>query len=240
MSLAGILERPQPSRVPDVVARLREIEEALPPADGVARFTRLYRQVTEAVAAESRAGAATFEDAAFVRWLDVVFANYFLRALRAHVLGRGRVPHAWRPLFEARARRDIAPIQFALAGMNAHINSDLPLAVATTCRARTVTPVRNSPQHADFRRVDGLLDHVEATAKRELATGLVGVTDQALGRLDDVVAMWKVRRAREAAWANAEALWALRNLPLVAGRYALALDRTIGLAGRGLLVPVLG
>ena len=47
------------------------------------------------------------------------------------------------------------------------------------------------------------------------------------------------REAREAAWANAETLWALRDLPLVAGRYVLALDRTVGFAGLGLLLPVL-
>jgi hypothetical protein len=239
VTLAAILERPLPARVPEVVERLRELETALPAGDGVVRFVRLYRAVTEAVDELARGGSRDFVDAAFVRWLDVVFANQFLRALRAHVLGRGRVPRAWVPLFDTREQRGIAPIQFALAGMNAHINRDLPLALLTTCRARQVVPTRGSPQHDDFRRIDGLLEDVEEVVKLELATGLVGVAEQALGRLDDVVAMWKVRRAREAAWANAETLWALRDLPLVAGRYALALDRTVGFAGRGLLLPVL-
>jgi hypothetical protein len=225
VSLRGILERPLPTRVPEVVERLREVEDALPPADGVVRFARLYRAVTEAVEAQARGRSSRFADPAFVRWLDVVFANQFLRALRAQVLGRGRVPRAWAPLFEARSRAGIAPIQFALAGMNAHINRDLPLALVTTCRARDVTPVRGCPQYDDFRHVDDLLEEVEEVAKREL---------------DDVLAMWKVRKARETAWVNAETLWSLRDLPLVAGRYALALDRTVGFAGRGLLVPVLG
>ena len=232
VSLREILERPLPARVPEVIERLREVEDALPPGDGVVRFARLYRAVTEAVDARSRASSPGFADPAFVRWLDVVFANQFLRALRAFVLGRGRVPRAWAPLFDARDRAGIAPIQFAVAGMNAHINADLPLALVATCRARGVTPARGCPQHEDFRRIDALLERVEAT-------GRVGLADEALGRLDDVLAMWKVRKARDAAWVNAETLWALRDLPLLAGRYALALDRTVGFAGRGLLLPVL-
>ena len=56
-------------------------------------------------------------------------------------------------------------------------------------------------------------------------------------RLDDVAAMWNVVRARDAAWTNAQALWALRDEPELSARYLTTLDRTVGLAGRGLLVP---
>jgi hypothetical protein len=55
-------------------------------------------------------------------------------------------------------------------------------------------------------------------------------------RLDDVVAMWDVARARDAAWANAEALWALRGKRALSARFLDALDRAVGMAGRGLLV----
>jgi hypothetical protein len=49
--------------------------------------------------------------------------------------------------------------------------------------------------------------------------------------------MWDVERARDAAWTNAQALWALGDEPSLAGEYLLALDRMVGFAGRGLLVP---
>lgn len=58
-----------------------------------------------------------------------------------------------------------------------------------------------------------------------------------IDRLDDVVAMWHVRRAREAAWTNGEALWALRADPELSSSYLVALDRMVGLTARGLLVP---
>ncbi len=49
--------------------------------------------------------------------------------------------------------------------------------------------------------------------------------------------MWDVQRAREAAWANAEALWTLRADEGLRSEFVRALDRMVGFAGRGLLVP---
>jgi hypothetical protein len=237
MTVEDVLRAPLPARIDGVVERLRALEAALPQRDGVRAFTSLYLAVTEAV--DERVRPGTFADAGFTRWLDVVFANLYLRALRADVLGLKRPPRAWAALFEARSRRGVAPIQFALAGMNAHINRDLPLALVATCRARELAPLRGSPQHVDFGAIDDLLVETEARVRRDLATGLVGWADDALGELDSVVAMWNVRKARAAAWVNAEALWALGGVPLAAGRFAVTLDRLVGLAGRGLLRPLL-
>jgi hypothetical protein len=47
--------------------------------------------------------------------------------------------------------------------------------------------------------------------------------------------MWKVSRARAAAWVNAETLWALQHVPFAAGRFVITLDRMVGFAGKGLL-----
>ena len=236
MRLEDVLRAPPAARIDGVLERMLAIEAALPPEDGIACFTRLYRAVTEAVQVTAD---ADFADARFVRWLDVAFANLYFRALQAFVLGRGRVPHAWAPLFRVRSRPGIAPLQFALAGMNAHINRDLPVALVQTCTAREVPPRHGSPQHADFGRVDRLLEETEARVKPEYAVGLVGVADEALGRLDDVLAIWKVSQARQAAWVHAETLWHLREVPFAGARHVAILDRTVGFAGRGLLARVL-
>ena len=233
MTLEDVLRAPLPGRVGDVVERLRALEDALPKRDGVRAFTTLYRAVTEAV--DERVRPGTFADVRFTRRLDVVFANLYLRALRTHVLGPKRPPRAWEALFEARSRRGVASIQFALAGMNAHINRDLPVAVVETCRALDIRPERGCPQHADFRAIDPLLAETEARVRADFAQGLVGWADEALGELDSVVAMWNVRKARAAAWVNAETLWAVRDLPFAGARFLIALDRLVGLASRGLL-----
>ncbi len=140
MTLEQVLRAPAAARIADVVERMQALDAVLPRGDGIACFNRLYLAVTEAVSEAARPGA--FADAPFVRWLDVVFANLYLAALSNHVRGCGRVPRAWKALFEARAREDILPIQFALAGMNAHINRDLPVALVSTCRDRRIVPRR--------------------------------------------------------------------------------------------------
>jgi hypothetical protein len=220
----------------EVVAALKAILAALPATDGVAAFTRLYLAVTRDVRRTVRGG--TFEDPAFLGRLDVEFASLYLDTVRRAATGEGAVPRAWAPLLDAAGRPGIVPLQFALAGMNAHVNRDLPLALVETCEARGVELRRRSPQHRDFRRIDALLAATEARAKADLVTGALAEADVALGRVDDVLAMWKVEPARAAAWSNAETVWALRGLPQLRASFLRTLDRTVGFAGRGLLRPL--
>lgn len=215
---------------------MRAIDDALPLKDGVGWFTKLYLRVTEAVS-ESVAQVA-FRDPEFVARLDVVFAGLYFSALRAWLADPGKAPRAWAPLFSCRRRKGVAPIQFALAGMNAHINRDLPLALVTVARERSVDLEHARAQHADYVKVNELLDQTERKVKRWFSTGFVAVVDVALGSDDDRLAMWDVRRARDAAWVQAQALWALRGVPALQKRYLVTLDRTVGFAGRGLLVPL--
>ena len=235
-ALRPILEAKPATRMTEVVDRMRAIVAVLPPGDGIRAFTGLYLAVTEVVVDEAAQG--TFEDAPFLRWLDVVFANLYFGALRNALLGTGPVPKAWAPLIEARGKQGVIPLQFALAGMNAHINSDLPLALVTTCEGREVKLRDGSPQQRDFRRINPLLELVEGRIKQELVTDALSHVDVALGDLDDVIAMWNVERAREAAWTNAEALWAIRGLPRLRAEFLETLDRLVGFAGRGLLRPL--
>lgn len=220
---------PPPTTIAQVIERMRALEDELPAGDGVAWFTRLYLAVTENVQAAIRPGA--FKNPAFLERLDVVFANLFLTAL-------DRTPRAWAPLLACRAKPHIAPIQFALCGMNAHINRDLPVALVQTAAELDVDLERARGVHADFVAVNALLARTEARVKKQFATGLVGVADEALGRLDDRIAMWDVGRARDAAWVQGQVLWRLRPVPTLARRYLDTLDRTVGFAGRGLLLPL--
>lgn len=237
MSVERLLSARFPTRVADVLALMRALEEVLPREDGVGAFMRLYRAVTETVEQAVRPGGA-YADPRFVRWLDVVFANLFFRALRDATARPGGVPKAWAPLLEARARPGVLPIQFALAGMNAHINRDLPFALVETWAALDLEPGRAGPQHEDFTRLNLLLEQTEERVKGELAVGALAHVERSLGRVDDVVAMWKVGKAREAAWVNGETLWALRGAPRLRAEYASALDSMVGFAGRGLLRPL--
>ena len=227
-----------PPHIAAVIRRLRAIEESAPRSDGVVCFARLYREVTEGVGAE--VAGQGFADSRFLETLDVRFAELFFSALESYGRDPGSAPSAWIPLFAQRSQRGVAPLQFALAGMNAHINRDLPVALVTTCRELGLQLGDESREHSDFERVDSLLAKVESRVKSAYVTGWLAWIDRIVHRfqrIDDVVAMWDVGRARDAAWINAQALWALGGEPPLASDYLLALDRMVGLASRGLLIP---
>jgi hypothetical protein len=123
--------------VAGAIARLEAIAAALPAADGLACFNRMYLDVTRQV--NSQLGQGFFADPAFMTQLDVAFANLYFAA--AGTAGTPAAePLAWRPLIEQRAVAGIEPVQFALAGMNAHLNHDLPIAMVSTCTALATAP----------------------------------------------------------------------------------------------------
>ncbi len=235
-ALPKILSAPAVPDVPAAIARFHAIEAALPGNDGIVWFTRLYRSVTEAV--QAQLGNQKFEDPTCLARLDVVFVNLYLDALRAWAAAPAKAPKAWAPLFAARSTPRIAPIQFALAGMNAHINRDLPVAIVTTWQELKLKLEDPSPEHDDYVKVNALLVQTETKVKHWFDTGFVGVVDASLGSADDRVAMWNVERARDAAWVQGEALWALRGAGFLERRYVDTLDHLVGFASRGLLVPL--
>lgn len=216
-----------------VAARMDAIGAALAENDGVRRFNELYLAVTRAVAAQS--ATAAFEDPSFVSRLDVVFADLYFEALDD--LEAGRKPsRAWAPLFEARARPGIAPLQFAIAGMNAHINHDLVLALITTTKEFGCGLNRGTPQHRDYVAVDGILQRVQDEIKERFTTGIVRDLDRAGGVVDDILAGWKVTRARDNAWTQAQLLEAISHSGFLRKQFLAALARNVGFAGRALLI----
>jgi hypothetical protein len=221
--------------IQEAVDIMTSLDRSLPDADGLKWFNRLYLQVT--VALRDAVITTMYLDPAFLATLDVVFANLYFDAVGAGDADPARAPSAWRPLFECRRRRGIRPLQFALAGMNAHINRDLPQALVNSYRATDGAPAEGSPRHHDFDKVNDLLEAVEAQIKVEFSTGLVMLVDTACGDVDDAIAMWKVRAARAAAWTNAEVMWALTPTPTLRTAFFSRLDSLTGFAGRGLLLP---
>jgi len=137
----------------------------------------------------------------------------------------------------ARGDRRIRRLQFALAGMNAHINRDLPVGIVEAFHAVGGDPLSDEVRREDFTRVDDHLAQIEAAAKRDLSLGLVELIDEAAGDTDDQLAMWNVKAARAAAWTNAQVLWTLEATPRLRARFFDRLDSLTGFAGRRLLAP---
>jgi hypothetical protein len=213
-----------------VLSRMRTVGAGLPPRDGLAVFNRVYLSVTEAV--DRRIDGGRFADPRAATALDVRFAERYLAAVDAAAEDR-RPPACWRPLFQFRRHPGVRPLQFALAGANAHVGHDLTLAVVDTCRTLGCEP---ADLEDEFDRVGDLLVSLEERVRDELMPGpdLLRIADP----LTHLLGSWSLERAREAAWAAARALWALRRLPDVAGEFTERLDAAVGFAGRMLLTPL--
>ena len=235
MTLALILDAAPVHSVEEAIGLMTRIDAFLPDDDGVKWFNRLYLRVTENVAAALT--HTTFRDPAFLTTLDVVFANLYFSALSAGLTDIDAAPAAWRPLLQARNTPGIMRIQFALAGMNAHINRDLPEGIVQSFIALGGDPITDQMREQDFDSVNAILEHVEGQVKTEFTVGALAVIDRLGGQADDAVAMWNVKAARSAAWTNAQVLWGLRPMPLLQARFFTRLDGLVGLTGRGLLHP---
>jgi len=234
--LTDILSTAPVSTIDEVLSIMTAIDDRLPDGDGLKWFNRLYLQVTRGV--REAVSGTTFRDTRFMSALDVVFANLYFAAIAAGNEDPARAPSAWRPLLRARTHRGIARLQFALAGMNAHINRDLPEGIVQVFTALGGDPSSDVARRQDFDSVNALLERVEGQVKGDFSIGVIGAVDVLAGRLDDIAAMWNVRAARDAAWTNAEVLWTLRVTPHLRAAFFETLDKSTGLAGRGLLTPI--
>jgi hypothetical protein len=241
-----VADVPTETEVSGVVERLSAIERELhgffspdgpgpearreepPLPDGVACFNGMYLRVTEAVRDE----LTTFENPAFVERLDVLFAEFYFEAYAA-AKAREWVSKAWTPLFARRDEHRIAALQFAVAGMNAHINNDLAHALVLTWHGLSLDPDGDTPEKRDYDRVNDILERVEGDLKPALSDAFIAGVDKALGSTDDAVAMWSIREARAQAWERARIM---RELP--SREFDGLFDRLVGLAGNLLLRPV--
>jgi len=231
--LARIAGGPPPTTITDVVAAMQEIDTLLPGGDGLKWFNLLYLKVTAQV--NGNPPAAGWENPEWLARLDVVFAQFYFRAISGWV-SSGSAPSSWKALFEARFRPDVERIQFALAGMNAHINHDLPFALLQADAELGLVPDNTSPEHDDFEHVNALLEATVPTALQLLATGILGELAQDTGKLGRLLAIWNVRAARDLAW---DLAGHLRSLAGIARATALAVqDQMTGVVGRSLLVAI--
>lgn len=196
----------QAQSIDDVLGQLDAIiarSRARGTSDGY--FAVLYRQVTAEVQRRIRAGY--FQEAARMERLDVVFANRYLAAAEIHeqggdpgvcwglALGQSRT---WRPLV----------IQHLLLGMNAHINLDLGVAAAEVAPGDGIHTLET-----DFNRINEVLAGLVDEVQLRLAAiwPALRAIDGFAGGVDEAVANFSMRKAREHAWSVARRLAPLRD-----------------------------
>jgi hypothetical protein len=194
----------------------------------------MYLEVTRQV--NSQLGQGFFADPAFMTQLDVTFANLYLAAADA-ASTPATVPLAWRPLVARRAVAGIEPVQFALAGMNSHINHDLPLAMVSTCTALATAPDA-SPHFADYQKIDQLLDAAEQSVRQSFESAAELAADRHMAAVATLIGNWTINSARDLAWNNCLLLWAVRDDPIARRLFLDALTTSTALASQMLLVAI--
>jgi hypothetical protein len=227
--------RTPPQSIADVLQTMQVIENTCIDGDGLKWFNWLYFEVTQAV--ETRIASGGFSDPAWLAELDVQFARLYFGALEAALSGQA-CADCWQALFACRGRTAVARIQFALAGINAHINHDLPEAIAATCQGTASVPKHSTAHYDDYTALNTTLDSLVESAKHTLRVRLLGDALPPVSHLEDTIAAWSVTAAREAAWANAEVLWHLQSLPPLSSNFLDTLDGLTTVASKALLAPV--
>jgi Family of unknown function (DUF5995) len=219
--------------IPEVLQLLQAIDATCDDDDGLKWFNWLYLSVTQAV--ENRVNAGGFNDSAWLAELDVQFAALYFNALCAALTG-APCPGSWQAMFSRRAQTDIARIQFALAGMNAHINHDLPFAIVSTSKSKNTVPRHGTPQYNDYTALNTTLDGLINVAKKELNVRLLGDPLPAASHLEDLIAAWDLAGFREGAWLHAESFW--QDSELAAKILEGTMEQVTTFASEALMVPV--
>lgn len=218
------------SDVVTILEQLQTVSDRMPPRldqDGIACFTRLYTTITKAVLADI--DNKKFANTLFIAQLDVIFAKRYLSALSQQAVA----PACWGILLARGAAPDISPIHFAAAGVNAHVNFDLPIALVATC-SQFKLRLGTDNQHESYQQVNAIFREKMQALITEFATPDedrldVGVMADAVNRVGDLA----VCLSRDVAWMHAERLSVLA--PEDSTQYQTELDRFTSLASRGIL-----
>ena len=206
-----------PDDVPAVVDQLLQLQDILnhvPPLrhdNPLSDFNKLYLTITQGVLERLYAGG--FADPAFLSRLDVEFAARYFDALRGP---------------------ETRPLPSASAGINAHVNFDLPFALVTTFDHLGTDPIDDSDQHRDYLQINAIFT---AAVPGYLNRWQV-LIDTMNGTLDD---WWQGEAdlySSNVAWRNAQKLWSLRHDMAATDRERAHLDRVSADLGRLLLSPL--
>jgi len=213
-------EAPDPDPVVEVVARLRQRLDSLPPAARHrAPFLGAYLRTTEAVGAAVHEGL--FADPGWVQRWDVAFAELYLTAHDCDARGDAAgVSRPWRLAFAAPP--ELPTLRHVLLGINAHVNYDLPQAMlAVISPADFTDPDLIARRRADHERIDTVLAGRVKAEDDELGDPR-RMLDKMLTPLNRLSSKRFLREARQKVWHNVGELHAARLLGAEAYRTRLA------------------
>ncbi len=204
------------------------MDAALVAASPIGYFAALYERVTLGV--KRAIVAKGFDDNPRMDLLDRTFAGRFLDAWSLHESGQAPT-QSWRLAFDALSNAEVLVIQHLLLGINAHVNLDLGVAVATIAPGPAIDAVKG-----DFDRINAILARLVGAVQTVI--GEVSPrfkTIEAVESVEDQLFDFALDAARDSAWAFAVKL---AGLPQGAWAAAIAArDLEVVALGRAILDP---
>lgn len=207
------LAKQQPGDIDGALRCMRRtLEEFHARRDKRAIFLRLYylmtREVYDAVnGIGDYAGRSVFLDPSWLKRLSGLFASAYFRSLdpARTPAERGR---AWCTAHAVAADPRSPVLENALLGINAHINYDLPQAIAANLRDHgdlkdTLTLQRRKFDHDQVNlMLARTVDPVQRTLGEDYGHGIDAI-DRLFGPVDDQVSDWELAHYREQVWWHA-------------------------------------
>jgi hypothetical protein len=237
--ITAVLAR-EPTDIASALQQMDDLQallEQIPPThrnNPVADFNRLYRTITAKIL--QRHDGHGFSDPTFLALLDVEFAKRYFNALRMWGDDQRQTPEAWAVLFCRLTDRRVRPLPAAAAGVNAHINYDLPFALIATWEQVGHEPA-GSGQHKDYLIINEIFFECIPELRRGYLKRWQRYVDYLNGKLDDWYQDFLVEFTRNLAWQHAEKIWPLRNDPQAHRQACDSLDQATALLGKALLSP---
>ena len=173
--------------------------------DGRAVFLDCYVTMTRAVHAELDDGF--FDDDAWVRSLLERFADYYFDSIDGGP-DAVEIPAPWGLAHAAAVGHDAAPVQLLLAGINAHINYDLVLALVDVLDDEwpRLDSVGRARRRADYDRINEVIEATADTVQDhvlERRSPWLDLFDRSLGRWDETLAVRLLSSWRSRVWQEA-------------------------------------
>ena len=226
----------EPSTVPEVLTRLGHLHDRLAEHrplgehDGVACCTALYRRATSRMWHASSAGS--LRNPELLAGLQVGLANRYLAA------AGGEGTACWAPLLAQRDDPRVSRLQFAAAGVTAHLRVDLPLALVDLCLELGTSPFSGAKQDS-CREIQRAFVRELLALRRSLEAAWGRLAAQVERGVPAVFDQWTTMAAEETAWGSVARIWELRRRGYDPGPVVDGLAQEAAEAAAEILVPVL-
>jgi hypothetical protein len=201
-------DHPDIACIDGVIQRMTALRDRLG-CDHRAVFATTYLKVTEETAQTLRNGPERFDDPNYLILEDVVFADYYFRAVDDYMHGRP-VPGAWKVAFDSAANGETNAAQDLLLGINAHVQGDQALVIASLGIRRP----DGSSGKPDHDRFNALLERSYGPIVEEIAQRydpFVAFSNASWNPADDIVGLETIKEWRELVWRNAERMAAAKT-----------------------------